>query len=201
MSNLTTRHRILQYLAQHRTSTARQVARAMRVTPANARRHLNILASDGRVEAVDQKQLGRGRPEKIFSLSGTMKGDNLEGLVRAWLEGVPKSRRQAILEEIGRESLAPQEHQPHGNLAGRLSAIMECMNAMHYHVRWEAGNDGPRIILGHCPYKTVITSYPELCQMDAALLEEILGIGVVQTSKLQKKLGGSPVCIFQVKPV
>ena len=201
MPNLTTRHRILHFLARHRTGTAGEVARAMRVTPANARRHLNILAADGRIEVVSHKQVGRGRPEIVFSLSGTMKGDNLEGLVRAWMEGITQSRRLAVLKKVGRDSLVPHEQQPQGNLAQRLAAIVERMNNMHYHVRWEAGNDGPRIMLGHCPYKAVLASYPELCQMDAALLESMLGMQVIQSAKLQKKLGGSPVCIFQVKSV
>jgi predicted ArsR family transcriptional regulator len=201
MSNLTTRHKILQYLAQHRASTASEVARAMRVTPANARRHLNILASDGRIEEVALKQADRGRPERVFGLSGAMKGDNLEGLVRAWLDGIPLSRRQTVLKNVGRDRLLPGEKPPNGNLAQRLVGLVELMNEMHYHARWEAGNDGPRIIFGHCPYNTIIANYPELCQMDTAFLESMLAIDVTHSEKLQKKLGGNPVCIFQVKSV
>jgi predicted ArsR family transcriptional regulator len=67
---------------------------------------------------------------------------------------------------------------------------------MHYQARWEAGADGPRIVLGHCPYGTVIEKHPELCQMDGALLAKLLGGEVRQTAKLEKGAGGLPYCVF-----
>ena len=78
----------------------------------------------------------------------------------------------------------------------RLASTIERLNSMHYQARWEAGAEGPRIILGHCPYRAIIADHPELCQMDAALLTELLQDEVMQTAKLEPGAGGLPFCGF-----
>jgi predicted ArsR family transcriptional regulator len=78
----------------------------------------------------------------------------------------------------------------------RLVSVVERLNGMHYQSRWEAGAEGPRIVLGHCPYAAVISKHPELCQMDAGLLTKLLGGDVRQTAKLEIGAGGLPYCVF-----
>jgi predicted ArsR family transcriptional regulator len=65
---------------------------------------------------------------------------------------------------------------------------------MNYHARWEAGSQGPRLIFGHCPYAALIGKHPELCRMDAALLEKLMGEAVTQMFKIGRE--GSSVCVF-----
>lgn len=67
---------------------------------------------------------------------------------------------------------------------------------MHYQARWEAGAEGPRVILGHCPYVGLVEQHPQLCQMDASLLVELLDGDVRQTAKLEVGAGGKPFCAF-----
>jgi len=76
----------------------------------------------------------------------------------------------------------------------RLNLIVEKLNQMNYHARWEAGREGPRVILGHCPYAAIIGKHPELCKMDAALLKDLMG----QSAKQLSKIGGdrSLSCVF-----
>jgi predicted ArsR family transcriptional regulator len=64
---------------------------------------------------------------------------------------------------------------------------------MNYHARWEAGQQGPRILFGHCPYAAIIEKHPELCQMDAALLKELFGDDMEQIAKIENFQG---MCIF-----
>jgi len=65
---------------------------------------------------------------------------------------------------------------------------------MNYHARWEAGRAGPRVILGHCPYAAIIEKHPELCQMDAALLEELTGESAEQVAQIGRDK--SQACVF-----
>ena len=81
----------------------------------------------------------------------------------------------------------------------RLASTVERLNAMHYQARWEAGAEGPRIVLGHCPYAAIIEKHPELCQMDLALLSELLGGKLQQTAKLESGAGGLPFCTFMLR--
>ena len=192
---ITTRHKILDYLKRNRTVSSRELARALQMTPANARYHLGILAADGRVEAIRQRQEGRGRPEKVYRLAGMLVGDNLSVLVEALLmEAGGKVNIEALGKRIAGQS--PGSSQP---LMRRLASVVEHLNSMHYQARWEAGAAGPRIILGHCPYSAVIQGHPELCQMDLALLGELLSGNLRQTAKLEIGAGDLPFCVFALK--
>jgi predicted ArsR family transcriptional regulator len=202
MPIVTTRHKILQFLVRNRTATAREVARALQMTTANARHHLKLLAVDGRIEVFNEQKGNRGRPLKVYRPSGKMLGNNLEMLLRALLEQIPTEKRESVLERIGQtgvvlptEIIAPKNHA----LMQRLVTAIAGMNETHYQARWEAGGEGPRVILGHCPYEAIIDSYPELCRMDRSLLERLLGASVSQKAKLEKGQSGSTYCIFLVK--
>jgi predicted ArsR family transcriptional regulator len=189
---ITTRQKILDYLKRNRSGSSRELARALHMTPANARHHLGILAADGRVELVSQRRGGKGRPEKVYRLAGTLAGDNLSVLADALLtEAGGSVEMEALGQRIAGESAVAG--QP---LMRRLVSTVERLNGMHYQARWEAGAEGPRIVLGHCPYGTVIEKHPELCQMDGALLAKLLGGEVRQTAKLEKGAGGLPYCVF-----
>jgi predicted ArsR family transcriptional regulator len=189
---ISTRHKILDYLKRNRTVSSRELARALHMTPANARHHLGILAADGRAEVVSQRRGGRGRPEKVYRLAGTLIGDNLSVLADALLaEASGKVEMEALGKRIvGVNAVSSQP------LMRRLASAVERLNAMHYQSRWEAGAEGPRIVLGHCPYAAVIAKHPELCQMDKAMLAKLLGGEVRQTAKLEKGAGGLPYCVF-----
>ena len=188
----TTRQKILDYLKRNRTVSSREIARALQMTPANARYHLGILAADGRVEAISQRQVGKGRPEKVYRLAGTLVGDNLSVLVDALLTEADGDIR---MDAIGKR-LAGEVKDADQPLMRRLVSTVERLNSMHYQARWEAGAQGPRIVLGNCPYSAVIEQHPKLCIMDTALLENFMGGGVRQTSKLESGAGGVLYCAF-----
>jgi len=61
---------------------------------------------------------------------------------------------------------------PDTPLLRRLTLVVGRLNELHYQAHWEAGADGARIILGHCPYAAIIAAHPELCWMDAFILEQ-----------------------------
>lgn len=188
----TTRQKILDYLKRNKSVSSREIARALQMTPANARHHLSILAADGRLEVISQRQVGRGRPEKVYQLGSKFVGDNLSVLADAVLtEASGKFEMEALGKRIAGEG--DTSEQP---LMRRLSSTIKRLNEMHYQARWEAGAGGPRVVLGHCPYAAVIENHPKLCRMDAALLTELLGGKVSQTAKLETGAGGLPYCAF-----
>lgn len=195
----TARHKVLAYLHKTRTASAREISRALKMPAANVRHHLRILASDGRLEVTSVRgREGRGRPEKVYSLPRAALGDNLAVLADALLaEAGSKpvlsadqvSRMETLAERLaGRTNMASQP------VAKRLNLTIEKLNQMNYHARWEAGSTGPRIIFGHCPYAAIIEKHPELCQMDKALIHEMMGQSADQIFKIGKD--GSSVCVF-----
>ena len=191
---ITARHKVLAYLNKTRTASAREISRALKMPAPNVRHHLRVLASDGRlVLASVRGRDGRGRPEKVYSLPGAALGDNLSALANALLvESDSNVRMEALAKRLVGETILTG--QP---VARRLNLIVEKLNQMNYHARWEAGSAGPRIVLGHCPYATIIEKHPELCQMDKALLSDMMGQSTEQIFKIGKD--GSSVCVFVIE--
>jgi len=207
------RQRILAYLQSHHGVTAAEVSRALRVTPANIRHHLSILAADGRAKVVGERRpekdaggtgQGRGRPVKMYGLGDTASGDNLSGLADAvlaqWIAGLPPDQRDSAL---GALAARLADVPPGGKLSGpiirRLAQAITRLNGLHYHARWEAHAQGPRVIFEQCPYAAILEKHPELCRVDALLLKELLGADVTQSAKLELNARGLPFCMFVLK--
>jgi len=188
---MTARQKVLTYLNKSHTASVREVARALKMSPANVRHHLRVLVSDGRLEISSiREREGRGRPEKVYSIPQAALGDNLSVLSDAlWMEAGSSVRVEALAKRLSGES--DFKSQP---MAKRLNLIVEKLNQMKYHARWEAGSQGPRIIFGHCPYAAIIERHPELCRMDEALLEELMGQSAEQLSKIGQDK--SLQCVF-----
>ena len=194
----TTRLRILDHFRKHQSASVRELSRLLGMTGANIRHHLAVLESNDLIEIVGQRKEGRGRPMHVYGLSRRVLGDGLDKLAGTlfdvWLDGVADERREKDLRSLaerlagGAESKAP--------VMKRLVRAVERLNELHYQARWEASAAGPRLILGHCPYAAIVADHPELCRMDAFLLETRLGASVEQTAKLQLSDKGLPFCAF-----
>ena len=190
----TTRQKVLAFLTRTRTASVSEISRALKMSAANVRHHLRVLVSDGRLELVSgQEHVGRGRPEKMYSLPRAALGDNLSALSDALLtEAGTKVRVEALATRlVGESDFASQP------VVKRLNLVVEKLNQMNYHARWEAGADGPRIILGHCPYAAIIERHPELCRMDAALLKDLMGQSAEQLSQIGREK--SLTCVFVMR--
>jgi predicted ArsR family transcriptional regulator len=176
------RQKILSHLKKNRSASAREIARALKISAPNVRHHLSVLCSDGRVEFVAvHNRDGRGRPEKLYSLAQVALGNNLPALANALLDVAgPKFRGDAL---AGRMLNAD----PFAELSvtKRLALLVEKLNEMNYQARWEAAAEGPRVIFGHCPYAKVIEGHAELCRMDVAMLENVLGRPVMQATRAE----------------
>jgi len=191
MTKVTTRQAILDYVKRNHTATAREIARALQMTPANARHHLSILSADSRIMVVRLQKEGRGRPEKVYRLSGSLVGDNLASLADALLN-IMERGEYIDMAMLGRH-LAENESLSDQPLIQRLTSIVDRLNDMNYQARWEAGAAGPRIILGQCPYIAILDKHPTLCQMDAAFLSKLSNEDMVQT---HMQSHGSGRCVF-----
>ena len=187
----TARQKVLAYLMKTRAASAREISRSLKMSAADVRYHLRVLASDGRLEVMSVKpHEGRGRPEKVYSIPRAALGDNLSMLSDALLAEAGSSLQiEALAKRLAGES--GFKSQP---VAKRLSLVIEKLNQMNYHARWEAGAEGPRVIFGHCQYAAIIEKHPELCKMDESLLKELMGQSAEQLAKIGRDK--SLICVF-----
>ena len=197
-----TRIRILDYLRKQQTASVNELSSALAMTGANVRHHLAVLESDQLIELISQRRARRGRPVNVYGLSRRVLGDGLDGLAGAMIEALLRNASEGV-QEAGLKSVAMHlggniKTEPATPLPRRFTQAVDQLNELHYQARWEAGIDGARIILGHCPYAAIIAAYPELCRMDAHLLEQHSGSPVAQLAKLQPSVKGYPFCVFRV---
>jgi predicted ArsR family transcriptional regulator len=174
------------------------------MSAATVRYHLGVLAADGRVVA--EKAPGapkRGRPEQSYRLSERVLGNNLgvlaDAALTSWFEHLSEDEREAAIRRIS-ERVSEQVGQIDPALAGpkRLVQLVERLTALDYDAGWEAGAQGPRIVLGHCPYAAIIARHPELCSMDAHLLGAQMGSHAEQILKMEQRPGGPNHCVFAI---
>lgn len=194
-----TRQRLIEYLRSHAAASAADLARALGLTAADVRHHLSLLTAEGLVEPAGQRRgPGAGRPERTFRLGRLAQGDSLDRLAAALLDGLSDDEREEELRAVASRlagALAPAGLPP----ARRLAALVERLNQLKYRARWEAHGEGPRVILGNCPYAAIIADHPELCRMDALLLQAHLGAPAHLRLRREPDASGEVHCLFAIE--
>lgn len=195
-----TRTRILEYLQNKHTATPLEMSLALHLTPANIRHHIAILQAEGAIVPIGlRRETPMGRPSRIFILRSETTQHNLDALASALLsESSNRSGDQdAYLKRVAeRMAVGPAEAPPASSK--RLLQTVNRLNEMNYEARWEARADAPRVILGHCPYAALLPDHPEICQIDAHILEQMLGREVTKTAHLEPTPQGLRQCVFSV---
>lgn len=187
---------ILQALRRRHMATARELSRDLYMTPANVRHHLANLKAQNLVEVISEQRAGeRGRPSRVYALTHQARESNVDLLVDALLKALLANNDAGSAFTNVVPHLFGQA--PAGSsFLQRLNQATTRLNALKYQCRWEASPEGPRVILGNCPYAAVLAENPELCQMDQAALEHLLGIPMQQVARLERGPQGAPRCIF-----
>jgi len=208
----TVRERILDYIRSHRAVTVTELSQAFQMTPANARHHLATLLEQGLLQVVaDRPASGKGRPAHIFAISEQALGDNFDLLSGVLLDQIARQMDPQQLDDVLRQlsgqlasrmstpgKLAEATPKPGENMSRRLYRATEILNQCHYQARWEARQDAPRLVLGHCPFSTIVKEHPELCRLDAYLIEHFTGAPAEQTAKLAQDPAGLRFCMFRI---
>jgi len=192
---VTARQKVLAYLTKNRVASTRDVSRALKMSAATVRHHLRVLTSDGRLEMESVRgREGRGRPEKVYSIPRAALGDNLSALAEALWTEAGSVKMEALAKRLAGDSDFKSQV-----MAKRLSLVVEKLNQMNYHARWEAGAEGPRIIFGHCPYAAILAKRPELCEMDASMLSHWMARPVVGEIKSETQKSGACPFVFLIR--
>jgi predicted ArsR family transcriptional regulator len=200
--NKTKRYRIIEYIREKKLISASELAYIFRITAADARYHLAALENEGVVVVVDTRVYGRGRPTQMYRLSSEINRHNLDALVGAiltvWYKSVEENQRDDVLNQIA-VYLTAGCTQPKGNLTQRLTNAVRQLNGMNYLARWEAHLEAPRILISHCPYAMVVQQHPETCQLDAFVIEKVLGQSVTRISIMDDPFTGEKQCVFRLE--
>lgn len=162
--------------------TVEQLAQGVSVTRTAVRQHLTVLERDGLVERGITQATG-GRPEQLFVL--TQKGQEAFPRRYSWFAEL---LLQTLEGKLGQEELATQLAEIGTKLAttlppatadspeARIQALAEIMRELGYDSVSQATNSGlPRIVATNCIFHQLAARFPEVCELDLALMSKYVG--------------------------
>ena len=191
---------IIDYLRAHRAATASEISRVLHITAADARHHLSQLAKQGIIISFGSRTTRqRGRPAKLYTLSASLARNNFDLLTHILLVMLSSNPvhddYQQQLKYVAQQMASPVNINASNNTRKIYEAI-KLLQGLNYEASWEAHFSSPRVILGHCPFAAVLEQHPEMCTLDAYLLEYLLGKPVQQIEKLSTTARDLPYCVF-----
>ncbi len=193
---------ILEYLYDHPDATVSQISRSLRLTPADIRYHISKLKREGLISISQTIHPGtRGRPARSFTLSQTVKPNNILKLAQAALSIVLKEQVLNINTNLKvlAAQMIPSQTASTGSLTSKIIRLISRLNQSGYSARWEARTQAPCIIFANCPYFQLLDQFPELCEMDRIILENHLAAEVKLDQHIHPRQQKPTTCHFSVQ--
>jgi len=179
-----TRQAIINILKKHGLATVDQLSNELRLTAVTIRHHLDILRSEGLVDAPKVKRRPTpGRPQHVYALTDRATEFFPKNYVafadltlREVRAQVGSEAMHAIVQGIARrmasEAPAPA---PGEALNQKLERAVDFLNERGYIARWEVNEGGYLLHTTNCPYRGLAQHHNEPCAMDMALIAELVG--------------------------
>jgi len=191
-------------LKEHGQATVDQLSEQLNLTPVTIRHHLDILRSEGLVQAPKVKRRqSPGRPQHVYCLTEQASSffpKNYAGFadltLREIRERVSPDELNSILRSVGRRMAADAPPTPPDEpLPDRLQRVVEFLNQKGYVARWQSNDRGYLLHMANCPYQVLTQNHSAPCVMDMALMTELLG-GTPQ--RVAWISGGDEMCTYLV---
>ena len=195
-----TRDLVARSILENGPSTAAVLGERLGLTPAGIRRHLDLLVTDGVLEARDPRASsirGRGRPSKVFVMSDKgretfehsyddlavaalkfMSAHSGEHLVNAFAQS-----RADDIERKASVAIAKRSH--------KVDALATFLSDQGYAASVTEKPMGEELCQHHCPIAHVAAEFPQLCEAETEALSKVLGTHVQRLATIAH---GDGVC-------
>jgi predicted ArsR family transcriptional regulator len=182
------RKHILELLKERNGATVAELAESLNMAPVSVRHHLDILQGDNLISVDRLERKGNvGRPQQVYALTDDANEhfpDNFAalaaGLVRQLKKVLPPEEVEAAFKALAQDFAGKlQPKLADLPVAERLERVTDFLNDRGYLARWEvdeSGEEGGFLLHKcNCPYAGVSDEHHELCLMDQALINELMG--------------------------
>lgn len=198
-----TRAQILQLLRRQGQMTAAELSEALGIGAVGVRQHLALLDRDGMVQTVGVRR-GVGRPSHLYALTEQAAGlfpkryDRLAldaiGFVEAQGGGQAVDQLFAARRlQLGKQ-LAPRL--AGRDRAGQVAELAAILTEQGYMCEYHQEPDGSFVIAEHnCPVDCVARDYPQACDHELKLYEDLLGVPLVREELIAE---GGNCCRYRV---
>jgi len=200
-----TRQRILEILKERGTATVEDLGRELELTPVTIRHHLDILRSEGLVQAPKVKRRDApGRPQHVYALTDAADEyfpKNYSGFADLMLHEVrdrfePRELDSILTGVATRMARQVPSAAPNESMPQRMERVIRFLNGKGYNSDWEAVEGGYLLRTHNCPYHDISKDHIEPCVMDMSLISQLIG----QTpQRLDWMAGGNNTCVYLIK--
>jgi len=202
------RKHILELLKERNGATVAELAESLNMAPVSVRHHLDILQGDNLISVERLERKGNvGRPQQVYALTQVANEhfpDNFAalaaGLVRQLKRVLPPDEVEAAFKSLAQDFAATMQPTVAGlPVEERLEAVAHFLNERGYLARWEmngVSSDGGYLLHKcNCPYAGVSDEHNELCLMDQALINELMG---ESCQRVQSMAADARCCTYRV---
>lgn len=195
-----TRDLVARSILENGPSTAATLAARLGLTPAGIRRHLDLLVSDGVLQAREPHAAlmrGRGRPSKVFLMSdaGREKFEHsYDDLAVAALKFMSAQSGEHLIQAFADSRAKDIERKASIALAKsskKSNALAQFLTAEGYAASIDVRSQGEELCQHHCPIAHVASEFPQLCEAETEALSRLLGTHVQRLATIAH---GDGVC-------
>ncbi|HUI48173.1 MAG TPA: metalloregulator ArsR/SmtB family transcription factor [Acidimicrobiia bacterium] len=202
-----TKRRIVERLKRADAKVS-DLARALGMTEAGVRQHLDALAEHGLVTARAGAAEGRGRPPTLWALTDLAEDlfpdrhdDLTVELITAVRTALGDQGLARVIDARGDVQRATYERRlpKRGSLRTRVEALARIRTGEGYVAEVVDAPDGKGVLLveHHCPICTAATACPGLCGSELELFREVLG-PKVSVERTQHIVSGDRRCTYRI---
>ena len=204
-----TKRKILERL-KRADATAGDLARALDMTEAGVRQHLDALAEHGLVASRARPSGTRGRPPTAWTLTDLAQDlfpdrhdDLTVDLIAAVRSALGEQGLQRVIDARAETQRAAYVRAVprRGALRARVEALARVRSEEGYLAEVVDDPDGRGVLLveHHCPICTAAVACAGLCSSELELFRAVLGAGV-RVERTQHLLAGDRRCAYRVTP-
>ena len=195
-----TRDAVGRSILENGPSTAAALGERLGLTPAGIRRHLDLLVSDGILEAREPRissTRGRGRPSKVFVMtdSGREKFEHsYDDLAVAALKFMSAQSGEHLVTAFAQSRADDIERKATTVIAKssqKLDALATFLTEQGYAASVGPRGAGVELCQHHCPIAHVASEFPQLCEAETEAFSKLLGTHVQRLATIAH---GDGVC-------
>lgn len=208
-AEVTTRQRITAVVSESGPITAAELAERLGLTPAAVRRHLDVLAEDGLVEEHEKAGCGtrrRGRPARAYVLTEAGHSelhDDYRDIAAEVLRYLAEYGGDDAVMAFARQRAQDLATQLPGGVSNssmpleqRADHLATALRRAGYAASARPVGEGTplsgvQLCQGHCPVRDVAAEFPQLCDAEAEMFSDLLGVHV---QRLATQAQGDHVC-------
>lgn len=200
IDDMSTRDAVARSILENGPSTAVVLGERLGLTPAGIRRHLELLISEGILEARQPHQAlsrGRGRPSKVFVMtdSGREKFEHsYDDLAVAALKFISAQSGEHLVKAFAQSRAEDIERKANTfsvKRSDKSEALAQFLTEQGYAASIESRPHGVQLCQHHCPIAHVAAEFPQLCEAETEVFSQILGTHVQRLATIAH---GDGVC-------